>query len=1180
MDVSETNCSYMKQDFEESLDLRAERNDDKEDWKGVDKRKHHSNKTKTQGEAEWDSGGKRKISGDRNDGRRKSGSSSRAGSSDDDDYDTGKELHVKLAKKSHDERTERKSSRGYPDRELESRKSSRDVLENKGYDQRDENERSSMRKSSMKVSSCENPQSKSRSKVDTANEYDLERTLDRDFRYSGRKESGRERSRSTHEQERDPRRRWEEAPSARMADDTSYLDKAGKVSDHRHGSSRTSDARIESTEVKSRPIDSDGNTNLRASGREDKRVDGDRNKSRGGSEAQEEDRRAAGPDERSDSVRDDKQRMSSRVHGEKNGRHQQQHSRRDDVESRERSLNTEEDRYACLRDRSAKEVRLANRSRSPERSARRRQDSDEFDRGFSDSDNERSISHKGKDREKEGYKDDRSKGRDRSWNERCRDWEDSRDKWRKGHQSRLEKDMKNGDGDFDYDKEWHAQRHDRERMESDKLHGSHECRKDRGRTEAVRILSSFRPRNDKSDSIEIRPKALDYAREESASMFAVKGTEMMELQNFHMGTNDEEWGYLQEDKLRKADNYGPGDELQERNLDDDLDQNVGMSSDRSNFDMQGVKGRDPKGAMNSCRIGANQTNNNGSQSPFGNDFVSGPSHRAVQGSKGGNRVVRGGRGRLPAQDGQRVGMPLPMMASPFGHLSIPGPMQPIGPNMSPAPGPPIAPGMFIPPFAGPIVWPGGARGVDMNMLAVPPGLSPLPHLGPSGPRFVPNIGTGPNPSMHFNKPAPSRPISANLSTRGFNAMGPAGRGMPHDQKPMNWSPRISGPTGKASSRGEQNDYSQNFVDTGKRPQNFIRELELANVVEDYPKLRELIQKKDEIVTHSASPPMYFKCDLHDFVLSAEFFGTKFDVILVDPPWEEYVHRAPGVADNMEYWTFEEIQNLKIEAIADTPSFIFLWVGDGVGLEQGRQCLKKEHCLMGIKGTVRRSTDGHIIHANIDTDIVIAEDPPYGSTRKPDDLYHIIEHFALGRRRLELFGEDHNIRSGWLTVGKGLSSSNFKAEAYVRNFSDKDGKVWQGGGGRNPPPDAPHLVMTTPEIELLRPKSPPQKNQQQQGTSLSVITVNSTNKRPMANSPQNPAAVVSATAAAASLHGLNQEASGSNPPTPAPWASPMCSSKGTDLGSIASDGRVFDAHGANTSCGQASGDQFDFEAQRR
>jgi hypothetical protein len=36
--------------------------------------------------------------------------------------------------------------------------------------------------------------------------------------------------------------------------------------------------------------------------------------------------------------------------------------------------------------------------------------------------------------------------------------------------------------------------------------------------------------------------------------------------------------------------------------------------------------------------------------------------------------------------------------------------------------------------------------------------------------------------------------------------------------------------------------------------------------------------------------------------------------------------------------------------------------------------------MGIKGTVRHSTDGHIIHANIDTDIIIAEEPTDGNTQ--------------------------------------------------------------------------------------------------------------------------------------------------------------------------------------------------------
>uniref|UniRef100_A0A7C9E438 mRNA (2'-O-methyladenosine-N(6)-)-methyltransferase n=1 Tax=Opuntia streptacantha TaxID=393608 RepID=A0A7C9E438_OPUST len=218
--------------------------------------------------------------------------------------------------------------------------------------------------------------------------------------------------------------------------------------------------------------------------------------------------------------------------------------------------------------------------------------------------------------------------------------------------------------------------------------------------------------------------------------------------------------------------------------------------------------------------------------------------------------------------------------------------------------------------------------------------------------------------------------------------------------------------------------------------------------------------------------------------------------------------------------------------------------------------------MGIKGTVRRSTDGHIIHANIDTDVIIAEEPPYGSTAKPDEMYRIIEHFALGRRRIELFGEDHNIRTGWLTVGKGLSSSNFNSEAYVRSFADKDGKVWLGGGGRNPPPDASHLVQTTPEIEALRPKSPmknQQQLQQQQSNSISLTTANSSSRRPAGNSPQNPAAF-----------SLNQDASSSN--HPAAWAPPMEGFKGPNEG-------VFDMYGYNMHPIPPNAEYLDFESQR-
>ena len=51
------------------------------------------------------------------------------------------------------------------------------------------------------------------------------------------------------------------------------------------------------------------------------------------------------------------------------------------------------------------------------------------------------------------------------------------------------------------------------------------------------------------------------------------------------------------------------------------------------------------------------------------------------------------------------------------------------------------------------------------------------------------------------------------------------------------------------------------------------------------------------------------------------------------------------------------------------------------------------------------------------------------------------------------------------------------QTYAKNFADAEGKVWQGGRG-NPAIDAPHLVGTTPEIEALRPKSPPPRPQAQ------------------------------------------------------------------------------------------------------
>ena len=307
---------------------------------------------------------------------------------------------------------------------------------------------------------------------------------------------------------------------------------------------------------------------------------------------------------------------------------------------------------------------------------------------------------------------------------------------------------------------------------------------------------------------------------------------------------------------------------------------------------------------------------------------------------------------------------------------------------------------------------------------------------------------------------------------------------------------------KSLKRQYRNDYCLNFLETGKRPENYIRNISLSERFMDYPKLNELIRRKDEVVEKRATPPMALQCDLKTYDLAS--LG-KFDVILIDPPWEEYKRRVTNYPYkigkyNLEPWTYEEISNLRVDLISDNPSFIFFWVGTCEGVDIGRQIMKKwgfrrcedivwlktnikpttqcyydtsfsilkhtkEHCLVGIKGTVRRGQDIHFINANIDTDVIVSEEPPIGSTEKPDELYRIIERFCLGRKRIELFGEDHNIHPGWLTLGNCISKSNFDKEEYDNSFKG-DGmfpQIQDCNGGR--------YIGTTPEIEALRPRSP-------------------------------------------------------------------------------------------------------------
>ena len=50
--------------------------------------------------------------------------------------------------------------------------------------------------------------------------------------------------------------------------------------------------------------------------------------------------------------------------------------------------------------------------------------------------------------------------------------------------------------------------------------------------------------------------------------------------------------------------------------------------------------------------------------------------------------------------------------------------------------------------------------------------------------------------------------------------------------------------------------------------------------------------------------MYLKCDLRTFDLSS--LGSKFDVILVDPPLEEYQRKASGITFNWSPLDWEDV----------------------------------------------------------------------------------------------------------------------------------------------------------------------------------------------------------------------------------------------------------------------------------
>lgn len=58
-----------------------------------------------------------------------------------------------------------------------------------------------------------------------------------------------------------------------------------------------------------------------------------------------------------------------------------------------------------------------------------------------------------------------------------------------------------------------------------------------------------------------------------------------------------------------------------------------------------------------------------------------------------------------------------------------------------------------------------------------------------------------------------------------------------------------------------------------------------------------------------------------------------------------------------------------------------------------------------------------INHGIDCDVIVAE--VRATSRKPDEIYGVIERLSPGSRKIELFGRQHNCQPNWLTLGNQL-----------------------------------------------------------------------------------------------------------------------------------------------------------------
>ncbi|KAK6460573.1 karyogamy protein KAR4 [Scheffersomyces coipomensis] len=349
------------------------------------------------------------------------------------------------------------------------------------------------------------------------------------------------------------------------------------------------------------------------------------------------------------------------------------------------------------------------------------------------------------------------------------------------------------------------------------------------------------------------------------------------------------------------------------------------------------------------------------------------------------------------------------------------------------------------------------------------------------------------------------------------------------------SKRSSSDSKSKSHNAMEMDYCNHILHSNKnkkvRPTNkrneelgiqYIRNIN--NPFEGYPKLNKLHQlKRSQMVKHAVKP-YGVRVPTNNIVPTLynwiENYNLKFDVIMIGALVENQFilpilnnipfHRLCSKPGFLFIWaTTQKIQELTNLLNNDTfnkkfrrsEELIFLPIekdspyfpgddGDeSIPLFERQQW----HCWMCITGTVRRATDNHLIHCNIDTDLQIESFSPNSTSSKrnvvPDALYRVAENFSNSNRRLHIIpsrtGYDLPIRLrlGWVIMSPDVMINNFnpqqyKEELYAKSLiqyksttSSSSNITIPGTVNNQNNNNIQYLVPQTDEIEDLRPKSP-------------------------------------------------------------------------------------------------------------